>query len=282
MKFPQLPKDQFIKIDSVNTRYWSIGNKGTDLILVHGLGGYAESWMFNIDALAKNFHVYVLDLIGFGKSEKPNTSYTYDDFVKFINEFMEKMNIEKASMIGHSLGGGIVLHYALQFPEKLNNLVLVCSSCLGKELSIFLKIASIPIIGEKLFGTSRKDIRKIYNELVYDTSLVTDEYIELGYQMSSLPEAKRSFIKTLRSTANFFGHKSKIVDRIKINLHKIQAPTLIIWGKQDKFLPVSHAYIAKKSIPNSTLHLFEKCGHMPMYEYIDDFNSIVIKFLSSQ
>ncbi|MCK5210978.1 MAG: alpha/beta fold hydrolase [Cyclobacteriaceae bacterium] len=281
MKFPQLPKDQFIKIGSVNTRYWSIGTKGTNLILVHGLGGYAENWMFNIEALAKHFHVYVLDLIGFGKSDKPNPSNSYDDFAMFINEFMKKMKIEKASMIGNSLGGGIILHYALQFPKKLNKLILVCSSCLGKEISILFRIASIPIIGEILTRPSRRGMYKFYKEIVYDKSLVTDEFIELGYQMSSLPGAQRSYLKTTRANVNFFGSKSKIIDHIRINLHKITAPTLIIWGNQDKILPVSHAHIAEKSIPNSTLHIFEKCGHVPMIEYVDDFNSIAIKFMSS-
>ena len=281
MKKLQLPNDQFIKIGSINTRYWSIGNKGPKVFLVHGLGGFAENWMLNIEALAKHFHVYVLDLVGFGKSDKPKTSYTIDDFAQFINEFMEKKKIEKTNFIGHSLGGGISLQFALKFPEKVNKLIIVSSACLGKEISIINKIASLPIIGELLTCPSRKEIAKFYKELVYDETIITDELIEEGYQMSSLPGAQRSFLKTNRAAINFFGLKSKIIDPIRNNLDKIVVPTLIIWGQQDKILPVSHAHSAEEGIPNATLQIFEKCGHVPMTECKEDFNSVVVKFLSN-
>ncbi len=279
MKKLQLPKDQFIKIGSVNTRYWSIGNKGTEVLLVHGLGGFAENWMFNIEALAKHFQVYVLDMVGFGKSDKPKTSYIIDDFVQFINEFMEKKKIEKTNLIGHSLGGGIILQFALKFPKKVNKLIIVSSAGLGKEVSIIFKMASLPIIGELVTRPSRKGTAKFYKEVVYDKTILTDDLIEEGYQMSSLPGAQRSFLKTNRAFINFFGCKSKVINPIKINLHKIVVPTLIIWGRQDQILPVSHASTAEKSIPNATLQIFEKCGHIPMIECIEDFNSMVVKFL---
>jgi 4,5:9,10-diseco-3-hydroxy-5,9,17-trioxoandrosta-1(10),2-diene-4-oate hydrolase len=280
MEMPHLPKDQFDKVGSINTRYWSIGEKGTEVILVHGLGGFAENWMFNIEALAKHFRVYTLDLVGFGKSDKPKAPYTYNYFATFVHDFMKKMQIKKASFIGHSLGGGTILQFALNFPDKVEKLVIISSAGLGKEAFGIFKLISLPIFGELLTRPSRKGAAKLLKELVYDKTVIQDEIIELWYQMSSLPGAQKAFLKTNRSTTNLVGYKPKVIDPIKLNLHKITAPTLIIWGEQDQIVPLSHAYVAEKGIPNSMLQVFDKCGHVPMVECIADFNSLVIKYLS--
>ncbi len=281
MKLPQLPKDQFDKVGSINTRYWSIGKEGIVVILVHGLGGFAENWMFNIKVLAKHFRVFTLDLVGFGKTDKPKAPYTYIYFAKFLNDFMKKMQIKKAIFIGHSLGGGTILQFALDFPDKVKKLVIISSAGLGTEAFGIFKIMSLPIIGELLTRPSRKGVAKLLKELVYDKTVIQDEIIELWYQMSCIPEAQKAFLKTNRATTNLFGYKPKVVDPIMQNLHKIEAPTLIIWGKQDQIVPISHAYVAERGIPNSTLHVFDRCGHAPMVECIDDFNSSVINFLSA-
>jgi pimeloyl-ACP methyl ester carboxylesterase len=115
---PLVPKDQYIKAGEINTRYWST------VILIHGLGASAEIWMHNVDALAKQHRVYVPDLAGFGRSDKPVSSFTHLDYTYFVDDFIKALNIEQASLVGQSLGGGITLQYALQFPLRVQKLVL--------------------------------------------------------------------------------------------------------------------------------------------------------------
>lgn len=281
MDVSQLPQDQFIHIDFINTRYCTIGDNETPLILVHGLGGYAENWMYNVSVLAKHFKIYVLDLVGFGKSDKAEAPYTYDYFAKFVHDFMEKMHIEKAHLIGHSLGGGIVLQFALKYPEKVKKLVIVASSGLGKKASMIHRITSLPIIGKWITKPSRKGISRLYESMVYNKEVITEEMVELGYQMFALPGAQKVYLSTTRAAINFFGQKQKAINPIRRNLQLIDSPVMVIWGQQDKILPLSHAYIAKKQIKNVTTHLFDQCGHVPMVEHPEEFNIAVDQFLFS-
>ncbi len=277
----QLPEDKFVNVGSINTRYWTVGQKGFPIILIHGLGQSVENWMYTIEDLAKHFKVYALDLVCFGKSDKPEVPYTYNYFAQFLNEFMITMNIQKASLIGHSLGGAVILKFALEFRKKVDKLVLVSSEGLGQEASLMFRIMSIPLIGELLAHPGRKGTEKLYKECVYHKNVITDEMIDLGYKIASIPGWKESFLNTLRATINFFGYKRKIIDSIISNLNKVEPSTLIIWGKQDKFHPVVNAQLAEESIPDTTIHVFDKCGHAPMIEYPKEFNSIVKQFLLS-
>lgn len=274
----KLPEDKFVNVGSVKTRYWTAGQKGFPIILIHGLGQSVENWMYNIEELAKHFKVYALDLVGFGKSDKPKVTFSYSDFAQFLNEFMITMNIEKANLIGHSLGGAIVLKFALDYHDKVNKLVIVGSEGLGKEASLMFRIMSLPLIGELIAQPSRKGTEKLYKECVFNKNSITDEMIDLGYEIASIKGWKESFLNTLRATINFFGYKRKIINSIILNLNKIESSTLIIWGQQDKFHPIIDTKIAKKSIPDATIHVFDKCGHVPMIEYPKEFNSIVKQF----
>jgi len=144
MNTSHLPQDQFINIGSVTTRYWATGSTGPPLIFVHGLGQYTENWMYNITALAQHFRVYAPDLAGFGKSDKPDAPFTYDYFAQFLNDFMSAMNIPEAHLIGHSLGGAVLLRFAMDFPDHVNNLVLVGSEGLGEDAALIFRLLSLP------------------------------------------------------------------------------------------------------------------------------------------
>ena len=175
MDTSQLPNDQFATVGSLNIRFWETGEHEIPVILVHGLGGYAENWMFNISELAEHFKVYVPDLPGFGKSDKPEAPYDYDYFAEFVRDFMNAMHINKAHLVGHSLGGGIALQFAITYPEKINKLVLVGSAGLGKDISMIHRMTSLPILGEQLTKPNRKNISGLYKSLVYDNATITEK-----------------------------------------------------------------------------------------------------------
>src|SRR5271157_3627912 len=119
-----MPEDRYIQVGNLKTRYWALGDKGTVVILIHGLGVSADVWIHNVEPLAKQHRVYVPDLIGFGRSDKPGPSFSPLDYTRFLDEFMKALNIERASLVGQSLGGGIALQYTLQFPQKVSRVVL--------------------------------------------------------------------------------------------------------------------------------------------------------------
>ncbi len=276
-----IPEDKYVEVDSITTRYWELGQEGPKVLLLHGIGGFAENWRHNIEAFARNFHLYVVDIPGFGKSDKPQVSYTFDFFSRFVLRLMQKLQIDRSILIGHSMGGGIALRIAIDAPEKAVKLVLVSSAGLGKEISSIFKMMSLPLFGKLMTKPSREHTEKLFNRLVYDKSILSEEMIDLAYRMSSSPGARRAFLKTARRNVNLLGARPAEIDPIRNNLRSIKAPTLLFWGKQDRILPVKHAYFADKKIPHSELVVFDRCGHTAMVERADEFNSRTIDFLTN-
>ena len=276
----QKPQVQYTKVGQINTRFWALGDEGSTVLLIHGIGGSLEDWMLNANALARHNRVYALDLVGSGHSDKPSVSYSFSYLAQFVNDFMEAQNIDRASLIGHSLGGGVTLQFTIQFPDKVDKLVLVNSAGLGKEASIFFRLPALPILGELLTRPSRKGTANLLKACVHDPAVVTDELIELGYSLAVLPGAQNAFLSTVRSLGNFRGIRKDVLRSIVDNLGTITAPTLVFWGQQDRILPVAHAYIAEKRIPNARLHIFNPCGHLTQLERPEEFNSLVLEFLA--
>jgi pimeloyl-ACP methyl ester carboxylesterase len=280
MMSAQTPQDQYIKVGDINTRFWTSGNEGTTVVLIHGIGDAVETWRPNIDVLAEHHRVYALDIVGFGHSDKPPIQPSLSFGAQFVSDFMETQHIERASVIGNSMGGGISLQFAIQFPDKLERLVLEAAAALGNGVATFFHLFSIPIIGELLTRPSRWGVSWLLRQVAYDPALITDDIVELYYQLYKLPGAQRSFLSTLRAGVNCFGQRPRFVRPIVDNLSKITCPTLIIWGKQDRIIPVAHAQIARNGIPNAELHILEPCGHEPHFERPDDFNRLVLDFLA--
>jgi 4,5:9,10-diseco-3-hydroxy-5,9,17-trioxoandrosta-1(10),2-diene-4-oate hydrolase len=277
----QTPQDQFIKVGQIDTRFWALGDQGTTVVLIHGLGGSVEDWMLNINTLAEHHRVYAIDLVGFGRSDKPSVPYSFSYLAQFVNDFMEAQNIDQANLMGHSMGGGVTLQFTIQFPDKVQKLVLVSSGGLGKELYLPFRLCTLPLIGEWLTRPSRKGVAQLLNDCVHDAALVTDEWIELGYQLAALPGAQQAILSALRRNCNLRGLRGDVSRTIVGNLANITASTLVVWGRQDRILPVAHAHVAEKGIPNTRLHIFDPCGHMPQMEHTEGFNALVLEFLAS-
>ena len=276
----QLPPDRYIKVGDINTRYWTAGDKGSAVVLVHGLGGFIENWVYNINALAEQHRVYTVDLVGFGRSDKTPLTRDMNVLVKFINDFMKIQNIEKASLIGNSLGGGLVLLFALDFPEKVAKLVLVDNAGMGRDVISDFKLCSLPVLGELLTRPSLKGTARLWKEIVYDAALVTPELVNLSYGIISQPGAKKALLATLRVGIDLCGQRARLVNHLLSRLSTIIAPTLVVWGQQDRIIPVAHAQIAVDKIPGARLEIFDRCGHMPQLEHPEEFNKLVLEFLA--
>jgi pimeloyl-ACP methyl ester carboxylesterase len=274
-----LLNDQFINVDGIRTRYWAAGEKGSTVILVHGLGGFIENWDKNILPLSTQHRVYALDLIGFGQTDKTPLIRDIYELESFLLAFMKAMKIEKASLIGNSLGGGLVLQIALNHPEKVEKLVLVDNAGIGRDVLIDFRMCTLPFLNKFLVRSNKKSTLRLLKKLVYDETKVTPEFFDISYNYASAPGASKSLMNTLCAGISFGGQKAEVVRALKNRLGMLKVPTLIIWGKQDRIIPVTHAQIAVKNIPNAKLEIFDKCGHIPMYECPEKFNKIVQEFL---
>ncbi len=272
-------KDQFIKVGSINTCYWSAGSKGPAVLLLHGLGGAKENWKENLECLAKSYQVYALDLPGYGLTDKPSVTYTLPYFTQFLHDFMDRVNVARSSLVGNSLGGVIALDYTIHHPDRIDKLVLVDPACLGTACHPMLRLGTLPILGELSARPGRERSRRVARFVTYNPRLIPEERVEQHYRRSILPGAQEAFLSTARSFIDLRGFRKSVVQPLAEGLPTIAAPTLIIWGKEDRLVPVSQAEAAKERIPNVQLLIFEECGHAPQLEHPDQFNAAVSAFL---
>jgi 4,5:9,10-diseco-3-hydroxy-5,9,17-trioxoandrosta-1(10),2-diene-4-oate hydrolase len=236
--------------------------------------------MHNVSAIAGEHRVYVPDLVGFGLTDKPEATYSPTFMAAFIDDFMTALCINRACLVGNSLGGGVALQYALQFPGKVQKLVLVDSAGLGREMAFIMRLATIPLVGELMMQPNRMGMTFVLKRCVYDPAVITDDLVDLYYRLDSSPEARKAILSVLRSSASIFGGRADVLDPIIKNIGDINVPALIIWGRQDRILPVRHACFAAQKLPNARLHIFDQCGHMPNFERPQDFNGLVLNFIS--
>lgn len=280
----QKPQDQYVKVGNINTRFWAAGDEGAAILLLHLGGGSVENWVYNINALAQRHHVYAIDLVGSGRSDKPKLPSSWKDFsnytAQFISDFMETQHLERVSLVGNCISGYHSLYFALRFPDKLDKLVLVTSWGFGSDVPFLFSIIKLPIIGELIIRPNRRLTAKVWKSMVYDQTLITDEMVEMYYQMASLPGWSKSALTMLRAVEDIRGIRADITRYLTDNLPTITAPTLIVWGQQDTYRPVAHAYVAKGKIPNSELHILDPCGHLPQLERPDEFNKLLLEFLA--
>jgi pimeloyl-ACP methyl ester carboxylesterase len=278
-----IPADRKIKIGTVNTRYWMEGD-GSPVILIHGISNSIEDWLLNFNVLAEQHRVYALDMIGHGRTDKPlSASYQMPDLARFLKDFMDAIHIPSAHLIGHSLGGAIALTTALNYPTYANKLILVDSAGLAHEVSIILRLFSIPGLGEfmgKMALQGSLEKRMAFQRKSWpDPEIVPDQMIQLKYAATLWQDISKTYFKTLRACANIWGTKKSVYAPIVQGLPSLKNPVLVVWGEQDDLLPVSQAQIVKDKVPHARVEIFEKCKHDPMVVNPNRFNQLVLEFL---
>jgi len=272
--------NQYITVNGITIRYIVRGD-GPPILLIHGFGEFVESWAFNIEPLSEHYLVYVLDLPGHGLSEKPKINYSPLLVADFVIGFMQALRISRASLIGHSIGGFMCLSTAINFPEKVDRLVLVDSGGVSKEMPLRYRLAALPILGEIMVEpTVKAGLRMGIKGTFYNPDLVTDEMVDMTYKYLRMRGAKRAMLSIIRNITNLNGASPEAV--VIDKLHLVNAPTLIIHGAQDKTVPVDEVENASKLIPEARLAVFEECGHVPHLEKPAEFNETVLAFLQSE
>ena len=272
-------EDLYTNVGNVNTRYWSAGEKGSTVILLHGVGCSVEFWERNIAALAREHRVFAVDIVGFGRTDKPAVDYTFQLMADFVLDFMKTMGIDKASLVGNSMGGGISMTVAAQAPDRVKKIVLVDPVGLGRKLSPVMRIMSLPVIGNVLTKPNRLGVVRQMQLCLYDPSQASEDFIDRVAAIGTLPGNQRSFLSLLRETASMAGVKKGLVADFSERLKKIKTPILMIWGRQDQILPLADGEAAAQKMANGRLHVMDQAGHLPQIDKPEEFNATVLDFL---
>ncbi|MBT3273126.1 MAG: alpha/beta hydrolase [Spirochaetales bacterium] len=281
-------EDKFIEIDGVQTRYWESGTGDETLVLIHGFNASVEEWVANIPFFETHYRIIALDMIGCGKSQKPKVDYSYPAFTKFLHEFCKEKKIIKPHIMGHSMGGSIAIHYAALHTFEVKSLVLIAPSIFCWKFPAFFHLASVPIFGKMLLRppSSLEALIAILRTFTYNPVEYSEESIKAMYEMQHVKGYAKPLLRFIRTYMTLFGIKKRrcadLADSTKAALSKINFPVLLFWGKQDPIVHYKAANDTAANIPNCELVTYDECGHCPNFEYPDDFNRQVLKFLSSQ
>ena len=226
--------------------------------------------------------MYALDLPGHGLTDKPlDAPYTIEFLAESVRDFMRTLGLERAHIIGHSLGGAVSAQFAIRQPEMVETLTLVSSAGLGKEADIGTRVLTIPMLGEMMMRPNRSTGETFLKNFVYDQSLVDDQMIELNLAMSSQPSAQPALFKTLRAMSNLLGQKKSMYDFIINGLTTFDKPLSIFWGRNGPVVPVAHGESLAQRKPNARMKIFENCKHLPMLEHAQEFNETLAGWLSA-
>jgi pimeloyl-ACP methyl ester carboxylesterase len=260
----QAPKEVLVFGQKIN--YVEAGS-GPTVILLHGLGGSTQVWGFNIGALAEKYHVVVPDQIGFGKSAKPFVNYRIRTYVDFLDQFCKQLKIERATLVGNSMGGWIAAMFTAAFPDRVDKLVLVDAAGYAppKDFDMRALFALNP--------TTRAGMKLLVSKVFFNKALQTDAAIDQaiaarmaagdGYTINSISES------IIRGE-----------DFLDDDVKTIKRPTLIVWGRQDGLVPLADGERFNKDIAGSKMVVIDECGHVPNAEKPGEFNAALLKFLA--
>ncbi len=257
------------------------GGEGPAILLIHGMAGSSRTWRDVLPLLARDFTVIAPDLLGHGESAKPMGDYSLGAYASGLRDLLALLEIERVSVIGQSLGGGVAMQLAYQHPELVERLGLVGSGGLGREVNPILRLFTLPgteYVMPLLFPGFVRDRGNDISQFVHDKGLRAPHLAEIWRAYASLaePENRRAFIRTLRAVIDTGGQAVSALDRIYL---AAAMPTLIVWGDRDPVIPVAHAYAARDAIPGSRLEIFEGCGHFPHAEEPVRFAEVVRDFM---
>jgi pimeloyl-ACP methyl ester carboxylesterase len=260
-----------------------VGN-GPPVLLIHGIGDSSETWAPVIPGLAQHYRVIVPDLLGHGNSDKPRADYSVGAHANSMRDLLSVIGVDRATLIGHSLGGGVAMQFAYQYPERTDRIVLVANGGVGRHVTPILRAASLPGADLLLSGLHLPGVRfqigmAVKLLQVFGTRLGLDAP-DLLRVIDSLPNAaaRAAFIRTLRAVVDWRGQVDTMLDRCYLTEGM---PTMLVWGDRDPVLPPLHAGIAHIAMPGSRLELFPNTGHFPFHTDPQRFVTVIRDFIDS-
>jgi len=262
-----------------HTIFYAVKGEGAPLLLIHGFGAGMWVWEKQIDLLSRSYRLYLLDLIGHGFSDRPRISYTPEAYLQLLKGFMDGMGVEKATLIGNSMGGGLAWAGAIAFPERVHKLILintippdVLTQVKNESFRTLTAIKDVPFLPYLVIASrSRNSIKRVLRECVVDAKLLTQEVIDRQYRLSRIRGSPWVLYSTLKNAKEALTFKDA--------LSSIRRPTLLIWGEKDLIFPPSVGERLHWVIPGSEFKLIKGSGHIPMWETPDAVNQAILDFL---
>jgi pimeloyl-ACP methyl ester carboxylesterase len=276
-------EEQRIEVERLPTRYLTAG-EGPPLLLLHGVGDNALDWQWVMPTLARTYRVYAPDLPGSGGSAKPLADYSPAFFTRFVAAFLDALGVERAAVVGNSLGGLVGLRLALSEPERVTALGLVSSASLGREVTYALRSLALPGYGKLAVAWGKRRPGAAQRALGRSALLfarpwrVPRKWLKEQYRLARLPGFLEAQLATVRAQVGLKGQREVLVDR----LPQLQRPTLIVWGTRDRVLPYSQGQEAVAHLPEGALQLIPECGHSPQVEQPERFASGLGEFLNEK
>lgn len=279
------PSLQFRTIHGYRRAY-RIAGSGPVIVLIHGIGDNSTTWDPVHAKLAQRFTVIAVDLLGHGQSDKPRADYSVAAYANGLRDLLSVLDIDRVTVVGHSLGGGVAMQFAYQFPHVVDRLILVGTGGVTKDVNILLRWASLPMGGEALallrlplvlpaLQIAGRTVGRAFGSTRLGRDLPNVLRI-----LADLPEptASTAFTRTLRAVVDWRGQIVTMLDRCYL---AEAIPIQIIWGTEDVVVPVSHARMVHAAMPGSQLEIFESSGHFPFHDDPDRFIEAVERFMDT-
>src|SRR3954463_6622439 len=246
--------------------------RGAPVVLLHGLGGDGSRWGPNIEPLAKDFHVFALDQIGFGESDKPLANYHTGMLAEFLVGFLKAVGVPKASLVGNSMGAGVALYTAVHYPDIVDRIVLADGGGYRSAAGAVAPPTAEALRRRQLQNSvTRDETRDFFRILFHDKSLVTDKMVDEQLTL----RLRAAFTITKMQEA---GERGSVSEQ---EVRGVKAPTLVVWGKYDELANPAGADRLEKTIPGARKVIIDNCGHMPQLEKAGEFNRVVREFLTA-
>jgi pimeloyl-ACP methyl ester carboxylesterase len=275
-------------------RAFRIAGEGPAILLIHGIGDNSSTWEAVQNKLAQRFTVIAPDLLGHGKSDKPRADYSVAAYANGMRDLLAVLDIDRVTVIGHSLGGGVTMQFAYQYPQLVERIVLVGTGGVTKDVHFALRFASLPLGSEALallrmpgalpaLRVVGRVMGRLLNVVGAAAPAVAPTKFDLPEVLRILdelpePTASAAFSRTLRAVVDWRGQVVTMLDRCYLTQ---SVPVQLVWGEHDSVIPVSHAKMAHAAMPGSRLEIFEKSGHFPFHDYPDRFVEVVEQFIDS-
>ncbi len=258
------------------------GGSGPVIMLAHGITSTSATWERVLPALARRFTVIAPDLLGHGQSAKPRGDYSLGAYASGLRDILVALGHDRATFVGHSLGGGVAMQLAYQFPERCERLVLVSSGGLGRELSVLLRAATLPgsewvipvLASRGLLGAGRAvgmTLERMGLRAGTDIAQMARGHASLADR-----ETRAAFVHTLRTIVDPSGQRVQANDRLYLAEH---IPFLLVWGERDSMIPVAHGRAAHALVPTSRLEVFPEAGHFPHLDEPQRFIEVLGDFM---
>ncbi|WP_305094802.1 alpha/beta fold hydrolase [Prescottella sp. R16] len=271
-------------------RAFRIAGSGPAVLLLHGIGDNSSTWSEIIPHLAENHTVIAPDLLGHGRSDKPRADYSVAAYANGVRDLLSVLGIDTVTVVGHSLGGGVAMQFAYQFPQMVERLVLVSTGGVTKDVHPLLRLVSVPVVNEMLkllrvpgamtaVRAAGAVVARIHGSPLRPGAMLHDTP-DLVRVLGDLPDptAYEAYLRTLRSVVDWRGQVVTMLDRSYLTEN---LPVQVIWGAQDSVIPVAHAHLAHSAMPGSRLEIFADAGHFPFRDEPIRFLSVLEDFLAS-